>query len=606
MDEQKALEFLKNTSTSPGVYQMFDKNQKLLYVGKAKNLKNRLASYFRQSNLNIKTSALMQKVANIQTIITKNETEALLLEQNIIKQERPNFNILLRDDKSYPFIVFSQDKFPALMFRRKQANFNDGNWFGPYTSASAVKQSISLIQKTFKIRTCSKNAFKNRSRPCLQYQIDRCTAPCVGKISAEDYSEDVKSASLFLTGKNQILIKNLASSMEKAAAKLEFEKAQAFRDKIIAITKMQSAQGVDVQKGEADVFAILKKEAIFALAIVFIREGRLIQTRLYIIDNKLELSASQVLTNSIEAFYFQNAKLNIGFPDEIISNIKVENPQELSVALSENFGKKVQIKVNVRAPKTSWLDLAKENAKEHLLNNWRKNLNNRERIEDLSQLLNKEVELLECFDISHTQGAQTVASCVVFNRDGADKKSYRKFNIDDITPGDDYAAMQQVLKRRYSRQKKSGAKLPDLLIVDGGKGQLNSARKILQEIGADDILLLGVAKGTSRKAGLETLFLEKSDKGIILPINSPSLHLIQHIRDEAHRFAISSHRNKRTKASFASGLEEIAGIGAKRRKALLRHFGSIKEIMEADAESLARVDGISEKLAQEITNYFKN
>lgn len=606
MDEQTAKEFLQNTSTSAGVYQMYDCDNNLLYVGKAKNLKNRLSSYFRQNNLNAKTSALMQKVDHIQTIITKNETEALLLEQNLIKQERPNFNILLRDDKSYPFIVFSKDEFPAVFFRRKNSASAEGNWFGPYTSSSAVKQSISLIQKTFKIRNCSKAAFKNRSRPCLQYQIDRCTAPCVGKISAEDYAEDVKNASLFLIGKNQTLMQKLANSMETASANLEFEKAQEFRDKIIAITKMQSTQNVDMQKGEADVFAIVEKDKIFALAILFIREGRLIQTRLFIIKNKLELSANQVLTTSIEAFYFQNPESNIGLPDEIICNIEAENSQELSMALSESFSKKIKIVHKVRAPKTNWIELATENAKEHLFNNWRKNLNNNERIEDLSNLLNKEIKLLECFDISHTQGEQTMASCVVFNEEGPDKKSYRKFSIEGITPGDDYAAMQQVLQRRYTRQKKSGAKLPDLLIVDGGKGQLNSARKILKEIGAEDILLLGVAKGTSRKAGLETLFLETAEQGIILPTTSPALHLIQHIRDESHRFAIASHRNKRAKASFASGLQEIPGVGAKRRKALLRHFGSFKAIAEADAQSLARVEGISQKLAEEIANFFKN
>lgn len=606
MDEQTAKDFLKNTSTSPGVYQMFDKDEKLLYVGKAKNLKNRLSSYFRTSNLNTKTSALMHKVHSIQTIITKNEIEALLLEQNLIKQERPNFNILLRDDKSYPFIVFSKDEFPAIAFRRKNTGARDLNWFGPYTSATAVKQSISLIQKTFKIRNCSKSAFKNRSRPCLQYQIDRCTAPCVGKISLEDYSEDVKSASLFLTGKNQILIEKLANSMEKASANLDFEKAQEFRDKIIAITKMQSSQGVDLQKGEADVFAILEKDKVFSLAILRIREGRLIQTRLFSLKNKLDLSASQVLTNTIEAFYFQDEEQNINLPDEVICNIEAEDFQKLALALSEHFGRKIKISHKVRAPKTHWVELASSNAKEHLLNNWRKNLNNSERIEDLSKLVGKDIRLIECFDISHTQGEQTMASCVVFNEEGSDKKSYRKFSIEGITPGDDYAAMQQVLRRRYTRQQKSGAKLPDLLIVDGGKGQLSSARKILEEIGAEQILLLGVAKGTSRKAGLETLFLETAQNGIILPTSSPALHLIQHIRDESHRFAISSHRNKRTKASFASGLQEIAGIGAKRRKALLRHFGSVKAIAEADVQSLAKVDGISLKLAEEIANFFKN
>lgn len=601
-----AQQFLKNVNTQPGVYQMFDVNDKILYVGKAKNLKNRLSSYFRSSGLSVKTQALVVKIANIQVTITESESAALVLEQNLIKALKPPYNILLRDDKSYPYILVTDQSYPRLTVHRGAKN-RKGDYFGPYPSAGAVYQSINFLQKTFRIRQCEDSVFNNRSRPCLQYQIKRCTAPCVDFISEEDYKRDIQSSSLFLQGKSDTLLQQLADEMEKAASELNFEKAALLRDQIAALRRVQSESIIENESSNIDIFAIYKKAHHCCIHLVFVRSGRIIGSKSHFHEDKLGESAENFLLAFMEQYYLASKVREM--PHEIIVNVAISTMGKalLSEALVDKAKRNIPITHNVKTQRYKWLQLATQAAEQNILQHLGTKANLLQRFQTLADTLDMEEipRRLECFDISHSSGELTVASCVVFNQQGPLKSDYRRFNIDGVKPGDDYAAMEQALSRRYTRLQKGEAEFPDLLVVDGGKGQLGKAKSVLAELGVHQVSLLGIAKGTTRKAGFETLVLENGLE-IVLNSDSPALLLLQELRDEAHRFAITGHKQRRDKKRKTSSLEGIPGVGSKRRRDLLRHFGGLQEVAKASVEDLSKVPGISKKIAENVYSVLRN
>ena len=593
-------QFLKTVSQQAGVYQMFGSDDKILYVGKAKNLKNRLSSYFRQSGLPIKTQVLVDKIAHIQVTITDSETAALVLEQNLIKTLRPPYNISLKDDKSYPHIFISDGDYPRISSHRGMKH-KKGNYYGPFPNSSAVYQSLNFIQKTFRVRQCEDSVFKNRARPCLQYQINRCTAPCVGLIDKAAYQQDMQHAALFLKGESEALMNQLADNMDAAAGDLEFEQAGVYRDQITALRQIQSDHDVESGSGQIDIFGMVKQAGSLCVHLLYIRHGRILGSKSFFPKNKLDLSESDFLAAFLEQFYI--AHENREFPQEIILNypLAVDEKTLLEQALSHRHNRKITISHKVRAQRNKWLVTAITAAEQNLVAHLNTKQNLQQRFAALQEMMGVEElpQRIECFDISHTFGELTVASCVVFDQTGPLKSDYRRFNIDDITGGDDYAAMEQALSRRYTRLQTGEGVLPDLLLIDGGKGQLNTARAVLAELGVNQVMIIGIAKGTTRKAGFETLVLE-SGKEQVLNSDSPALHLLQEIRDEAHRFAITGHKQRRDKKRKTSTLEGIAGVGAKRRRELLRHFGGIQEVKAAKVDELAKVSGISKKIAEDI------
>lgn len=578
---------------------MYDADNELLYIGKAKNLKNRVSSYFRSSGLSVKTRALVAKIADVQVTITNSETEALLLEQNLIKQHRPPYNILLRDDKSYPYIFISdKDDYPAVRFSRG-AKRKSGKYFGPFPSGGAVRDSLNLLQKIFKIRQCDDSFYKNRSRPCLQYQIKRCTAPCVKAISREDYQDDIRHASMFLDGKNTKVMDEIASQMENASADLEFEKAALYRDQLISLQKIQEQQYVTGMQGEADVIGCSVQPGGVCIHMLFVRGGRIIGSKAHYPKVSIEETSSEIVSAFVAQWYLGSQR---EIPSYIVLPSEVDDKACLQQAIEESSSKKVTVSHTVRGERAAWQKLANTNAEQQLgsyLAN-KKNIYNRylelQSVLDLDEVPQR----LECFDISHSSGEATVASCVVFDRNGPLKSDYRHFNIEGITPGDDYAAMHQALLRRYTRLKKGEGKLPDILLIDGGKGQVTQAMEVLDELSISDVLVIGVAKGPTRKAGFEVLISGDTGEESVLESSSAALHLIQHIRDEAHRFAITGHRARRGKARKRSVLEDIPGVGPKRRRELLRHFGGIQEVERASVEEIAKVSTISKTIAEEI------
>lgn len=592
--------FLRNLPNKPGVYQMLGENDVILYIGKARNLKDRLSSYF-QRNLSIKTHALMQQVKRIEVSITS-ENEALLLEQNLIKQYKPRYNILMRDDKSYPYLYLStHQKFPRLDLYRGKKTKSNGKYFGPYPSVVAVRETLNLLQKLFRIRQCTDTFFQNRTRPCLQYQIKRCTAPCVGLISEQDYQQDVKNALLFLEGKNREIIELLSERMEICAHNLDFEQAAHYRDQIANLRRIQEKQYVSNIKGNIDVVAIAEMQDLFCIHVMTIRDGNLIANKNYFPTHTQYADKKEILTAFLSQHYVEQQN-HIYFPEKIIVNLEISDSDWLSNAISTLCKKRVVIQTRVKGERSKWLQMAEVNAKQALTNQLSDQIKVNERLISLQQLLDLPglPERMECFDISHSSGEATVASCVVFEHGIPNKNLYRRFNISGITKGDDYAAMRQVLLRRYKKLKVEQGKLPDVVFIDGGKGQLHQAQSVINELGLSGILLVGVAKGPERKPGFETLFIDDQKEPVHCDPSSKALHLIQSIRDEAHRFAITGHRQQRSKTRNISMLEQIEGIGAKRRRDLLRFFGGLNEIKSASVEEIANVPGISKALAKRI------
>ncbi|MDG9759747.1 excinuclease ABC subunit UvrC [Pseudomonas sediminis] len=589
--------FLATCSGRPGVYRMFDSEARLLYVGKAKNLKKRLSSYFRKTGQAPKTAALVARIAQIETTITANETEALLLEQTLIKEWRPPYNILLRDDKSYPYVFLSDGDFPRLGIHRG-AKKAKGRYFGPYPSALAIRESLSLLQKTFLVRQCEDNYYRNRTRPCLQYQIKRCKGPCVGLVSPEEYAEDVRHSVMFLDGRSNALSEELSASMEKASMALEFERAAELRDQISMLRRVQDQQSMEGGTGDVDVVAVMLTPGGACVHLISVRGGRVLGSKNFFPQVAIEEEGGDVLMAFLAQYYLGNAERDL--PSELIVNVQHEDFATLIEAIESLRGRSLSISLRVRGTRARWQQLAVTNAEQALAARLANRQHLAERFEALATVLEMDEppQRMECFDISHSSGEATVASCVVFGPEGPLKSDYRRFNIEGVTAGDDYAAMHQALTRRFSKIKDGEGKLPDVLLVDGGKGQLAMAREVLQELAVPDLILLGVAKGTTRKPGLEVLYLNDAEHEFTLPGNSPALHLIQQIRDESHRFAITGHRARRGKTRRTSTLEEVAGIGPKRRRELLNHFGGLQELSRASAEEIAKAPGISKKLAE--------
>ena len=594
--------YLSTLTSRPGVYQMYDADGELLYVGKAKNLKNRVTSYFRASGLTAKTMALVNRISDIQVTVTTTEVDALLLEHNLIKAHLPPYNISLKDDKSYPYIYLSsQDRWPRLGLHRGPKR-RKGEYFGPYPSAGAVRSTLHLLQKVLKVRQCQDSYFRNRSRPCLQYQIGRCSGPCVGMVSDDDYAEQVDKTVLFLKGKSQELMNRLADEMESASSDLRFEEAAERRDQLMQLQKVQSVQGIEGVRGNLDILAAVVSGGAACVQVLFIREARVLGSRTYYPPTRLDEDAAAVLEAFLPLFYLSGKQV---IPNEIIVNQLPEGAGALSEALTFRAGRRVEVRAKVREARGRWLEMAQQTAETNLS----AHLSGKQTMAGRLESLRRELDLddppsrMECFDISHSSGEATVASCVVFDNTGPLKADYRKFNIEGIQPGDDYAAMQQALERRYKRLAAGEGRLPDILFIDGGKGQVAQARGVLDAYGIESVRVLGVAKGTTRKAGFETLVDGDSGEESVLRGDNPALHLIQQIRDEAHRFAIAGHRARRGKARRTSTLEGIPGVGAKRRRELLRHFGSASEVSGARVEELRKVDGISSTLAQTIYDY---
>ena len=599
--------FLKSLTVRPGIYQMFDGEGQVLYVGKAKNLKKRVSSYFRKSGLAPKTAALVRRIARIDVTVTETETEALILEHNLIKQYHPPYNILLRDDKSYPYIFLSdRDQWPRLAFHRgpKKAK---GTYFGPFPNAYAVRESMGFLQKTFKVRQCEDVFFKNRSRPCLQYQIKRCTAPCVDLVSAEDYSADVESTRLYLDGKGDMLVKQLQQEMEAASANLQFEKAAEHRDQISALRRVQAEQMIEKGKGTVDVVAGAVNNGQACVHMLYIRQGRILGSRSYYPKAPLANQVSDLLDEFLPHLYLHGAG-RPDLPKEIIVNAPVEGAETLCGALKDRVGRKFEIKDSVRGFRAKWVELAQRTAEQNLSAKLASKKTVEQRFESLRETVGLEQtpQRLECFDISHSSGEAVVASCVVFDANGALKSDYRRFNIEGITDGDDYAAMEQAIRRRYTRLMKGEGKLPDILLIDGGKGQIGVARDVLADLGVVGVMILGVAKGTTRKPGLETLIVATEDNRVIARPQQAALHLIQQIRDEAHRFAVTGHKARRDKKRRTSALEGIPGVGPARRRDLLKHFGGIQEVKKASVADLMKVPNISKKVADAIYSALYN
>ncbi len=597
--------FLKSLTTRPGVYQMYDASHKLLYVGKARNLKNRVGSYFRASGLTEKTMALVARIQEIQVTVTSTEVDALLLEHNLIKSHQPPYNILLRDDKSYPYIFLSsQDSYPRISLHRG-AKRRKGQYFGPYPSAGAVRESLHFLQKVFKVRQCEDSYFSNRSRPCLQYQIDRCTAPCVGLVTEEEYAEQVENTTLFLRGKSQELMVRLADDMEQAAATLAYEKAAVLRDQLAQLQQVQASQGIEGVTGDLDIVAAAVAGGRACVQVLFVRGARVLGSKTYYPPLRLQETPAEVISAFIPQYYLGGVR---AIPAELLVNAAPEDATTLAAALTVAAERKVRLRSRVRDARARWLQLALQTAETNLAAHLSGRQSVHERMQALQELLGlaELPERMECFDISHSSGEATVASCVVFDQGGPRKSEYRRFNIEGITGGDDYAAMQQALERRYKRLKSGEAPLPDILFIDGGKGQVSQAMSVLADLQIPGVEVIGVAKGTTRKAGFETLLNGATGRERQLGVDNPALHLIQQIRDEAHRFAITGHRARRDKARQRSTLEDIAGVGAKRRRELLRHFGSAQGVENANIEELKKVSGISATMAQQIYDHLHN
>ncbi|KHF24874.1 excinuclease ABC subunit UvrC [Solemya velum gill symbiont] len=590
--------FLARLTSRPGVYRMLDANGDLLYVGKAKNLKRRVSSYFTRANSR-RIQLMVAQIASIETTVTNTEAEALILENNLIKSLKPRYNILLRDDKSYPYIYLSADEFPRLSFHRG-TRAAKGRYFGPYPSSGAVRETLSLLQKVFPVRQCDESYYRNRTRACLQHQIKRCTAPCVGLITKKDYQADVDNTVRFLEGRASEVIDDLTEQMDVAAKQLDYETAAAFRDRVISLRKIQERQYVSGEKGDLDIIAAASEAGKVCIQVFSIRGGRNLGNRSYFPRASAEVPLEQVVSAFLARHYIDRP-----VPSSLLVSVEPEDAELLAEVFSQQADRKVKIQSRVRGERLRWMRLAQENAKTALAARIADRLGVRERYEALQDALGLEEipERMECYDISHTSGEKTVASCVVFDQQGPLTSEYRRFNIRTTDIGDDYAAMAEAIERRFLRIRKGEIKMPDLLVIDGGKGQISRVHEQLESLGVGDVQLLGIAKGPDRKPGMEQLFLFGTERPLILNSASPALHLLQQIRDEAHRFAIAGHRQRRAKARQQSVLEGIEGIGAGRRRDLLRHFGGLQELERAGVEDIEAVKGISTALAKRIYDY---
>jgi excinuclease ABC subunit C len=587
---------LKNLPNLPGVYRMINVVDEVIYVGKAKDIKKRVSSYFNKNLASPRTRMMVSNIVKIETTVTRSEAEALLLENNLIKGLMPRYNVLFRDDKSYPYITLTGDKFSRLAFHRG-AQRKGNRYFGPFPNSVAVRESIQLLQKVFKLRTCENTVFANRSRPCLQYQIERCTAPCVDYISAEDYAHDVNHAALFLEGKTNEVMNALGDKMNTAAANQEYEMAVVFRDRMQALRQVQAKQFVsDFSVSDADVIACANIQGQHCINLVMIRGGRHLGDKSFMPKNAQDAD----LVETVEAFLTQHYVAQ-NTPPMIVCGVEVDT-KTFEQAFSEQSERKIKIITNAIGDKRVWLKMAQTNAELALTQKQAAASNQEARLTALREALNlpESTERIECFDISHTMGEATVGSCVVFDKGNLQNSEYRRYNVTGITPGDDYAAMRDVLTRRYKKVAAGEGVRPDLVFIDGGKGQLGIAIEVMQEVGLEDILLIGIAKGEERRPGLETMIFSDTGEMLNLEKDNQGLHLLQQIRDEAHRFAITGHRAKRAKARITSSLEDIEGVGATRRKALLMRFGGLDGVKSASMDELALVEGISQLLAEKI------
>ena len=587
--------FVRTLSSAPGVYRMLGAHDDVLYVGKASSLKKRVGSYFLKPRMEPRIAAMVAQIARIEVTVTRTEGEALLLEAQLIKSLRPRYNILLRDDKSYPYIYLSAGQdYPRMGFHRG-AKSGKGSYFGPYPSAYAVRESLNLMQKLFLVRQCEDSYFRNRSRPCLQYQIKRCSAPCVGLIGVDEYRDSVRHASMFLDGKSSKVVEELGTSMEKASSALEFEAAARLRDQIATLKRIQAQHYVQGASADLDVLVCRVASGVACVSVLFFRNGVSLGSRDFFPKPGIDATEAGILSAFVAQYYLERPA-----PSELIVSQALDDAALLAEVLTAQSGHAVDIKDSVRGERARFLELAQKNAEAALAMRLASNRTMQERFDSLRDLLelDETPRRLECFDISHTMGEATVASCVVYGPDGAEKSQYRRFNVAGIEPGDDYAAMHQALERRYRRQQAGEGRLPDVLLIDGGKGQVRQALDVLADLGIDGVLVVGVAKGPDRRPGHESLIV--GEKTLWPGPESAALHLIQSVRDEAHRFAITGHRQRREKAREKSRLEEIGGVGAKRRAALLKHFGGIAGVAAAGAEELARVKGVSRELAERI------
>ena len=594
-------EMISNLTHCPGVYLMSNSKGEVIYVGKAKDLRRRVGSYFQGRAQDTKTMAMLSQVDNIDVTVTQTESEALILEYNLIKEHRPRFNILLRDDKSYPYIHVSTDHdFPRLTSYRRPRKIA-GRHFGPYPSASAVKEALSQLQKIFKIRQCEDSYFSNRTRPCLQYQIQRCTAPCVGLVSSDDYQRDIEHALLFLQGDSGVITEKLAKSMDEASEKLEFEIAAEYRDKLSKLKEIESLQLVSRVSGNFDVVGLVYQENLCCITVMCFRSGRLLGSNSYFPRMPSEKNTSEIMRSFLLQYYGEREA-----PSEILLSEATSDAEALAEMLGNKSKRRVLIKYKFRGDRARWIEMALTNAKHAADLKAKSSASLLRQYKSLTEILNlgKLAHRLECFDISHMAGGATVGSCVVFGTDGPVKADYRRFNVTDITPGDDYGALAQVIKRRYLRIKKGEASIPDVLFVDGGQGQLSAAASVLKELQLENVMLVAIAKGQDRKPGRERLYLRGISQAIKLPANSPALYLIQKIRDEAHRFAIEGHKARRKKQQYSSPLDGINGLGPKRRRALLRNFGGLQAITRASVDDLMKVKGISRRLGRLIYSQF--
>ncbi len=645
--------FLKSLTGKPGVYRMLDAQGTVLYVGKARNLKKRVASYFQKTASDSKTQSLMEQVDNIEVTVTHTETEALILESTLIKQHKPRYNILLRDDKSYPYLLLTtEDDYPRLAIYRG-AKTARGRYFGPYPGATAARESLHLLQKIFRLRQCEDSFFRNRTRPCLQYQIKRCTAPCTGLISQQDYAQDVRHAVLFLEGKNREVTDELVQRMERAAAAQDFEQAAMLRDQVAHLRHVQETQHMSGEGGDLDVIAAVvtgaDKGGMACVQVFTIRAGRNLGNKGFFLRLPYEDDPVRTLSAFLPQYYMGAASTNGGrsrhpasravqgctnvasagragatdtgrtlryrsslygagreIPAEILISHSLPEAKLLERALTQAAGRRVKLTHAVRATRAAWLRMALLNAEQALAYYLSRSSTLHERFAQLQGALHLDQmpERIECFDISHTMGEAAVASCVVFDLDGPLKSAYRRFNIEGITPGDDYAALKQALTRRYTRIKQGEGSAPDVLFIDGGKGQLTQAQNVMEELQMEGLTLVAIAKGPERKPGKEVLFVQGRSQPLSLPQDSPALHLMQQLRDEAHRFAITGHRKQRAKARLSSPLENVQGIGPRRRRQLLLQFGGLQGVARAGIADLAKVPGISKQLAQKVYEAF--